>query len=111
MVRILIWGMKGSGKTTILKLLHHLAKEKQTDIEPHGNLIFHVDPAGYLESIRRFKYISSQFGDRGIFQSAQNKNFFYHVYATPGAPRFRLFRRSLFRSIHGTSFHTSYSRL
>ncbi len=37
-VKILYWGMAGSGKTTIVDPLYRLTKEQKKDIEPVGNL-------------------------------------------------------------------------
>ncbi len=37
-LKIVYWGMAGSGKTTILKTLYTLTKENKKEIVPIGNL-------------------------------------------------------------------------
>ena len=37
-IKILYWGMGGSGKTTILDTLYRLTREENKDITPRGTL-------------------------------------------------------------------------
>jgi len=61
-LKIVYWGMAGSGKTTILKTLYRLTKESKKDIIPIGNLqIIEKDSGATL------------YFDRGIFQSTRQK--------------------------------------
>jgi len=57
-IKILYWGMAGSGKTTIVDTLYRLTKEQKKDIEPTGNLTKIAMASG-----------STLYFDRGIFNS------------------------------------------
>ena len=68
-IKILYWGMAGSGKTTILETLYRLAKEEQKGIAPTGTLTKISQDSG-----------ATLYFDRGIFQSTSQPKVFFHIY-------------------------------
>lgn len=72
-IKILYWGIKGSGKTTILDILYNIIKENERkddfDLRSTGELI--QIPVSPNEGF---------YSDRGIFQSAKKESVFFHVY-------------------------------
>jgi len=72
-LKIIYWGMGGSGKTTILDTLYRLTKEQKKDITPTRNLIKMSMASG-----------STSYFDRGIFQSTKEQMIYFHVYTVPG---------------------------
>ena len=64
-IKILYWGMGGSGKTTIVDTLYRLTKEQKKDIAPTGELIKISMESG-----------STLYFDRGIFQSTRERKVF-----------------------------------
>ena len=89
-IKLLYWGMGGSGKTTIVDTLYRLTKEKQIDIEPTGNLTKIAMASG-----------STLYFDRGIFQSTKQRKVFYHVYTVAGQSRFSPLRKKIFSGTDG----------
>jgi len=92
-IKILYWGMGGSGKTTIVDTLYRLTKEKEKDIEPTGNLTKISMASG-----------STLYFDRGIFQSTKQRKVFYHVYTVAGQSRFSPLRKKIFKGTDGVIF-------
>jgi GTPase SAR1 family protein len=84
-LKIVYWGMGGSGKTTILKTLYKITKEDKKDIIPIGELqIIEKDSGATL------------YFDRGLFQSTKQKKVFYRVYTVAGQRGFSPLRRKIF---------------
>jgi len=85
-IKILYWGMGGSGKTTIVDTLYQLPKEQRKDFEPVGNLIKIAKASE-----------ATLYYDRGIFQSTnQELKFLYHVYTVAGQSSYFPLRRKVF---------------
>ena len=89
-IKLLYWGMGGSGKTTIVDTLYRLTQEQQIDIEPTGNLTKIAMASG-----------STLYFDRGIFQSTKQRKVFYHVYTVAGQSRFSPLRKKIFSGTDG----------
>jgi len=89
-IKILYWGMGGSGKTTVVDTLHRLTKELEKDIEPTGTLTKISMASG-----------STLYFDRGIFQSTKQRKVFYHVYTVAGQSRFSPLRKKIFKGTDG----------
>ncbi len=92
-IKILYWGMGGSGKTTMVDTLYRLTKEQKKDIEPTGNLTKIAMASG-----------STLYFDRGIFQSIKQRKVFYHVYTVAGQTRFSPLRKKIFKGTDGVIF-------
>jgi len=92
-IKILYWGMGGSGKTTCVDTLYRLTKEEKTDIAPTGELTKIQMASG-----------STLYFDRGIFQSTKQKKVFYHVYTVAGQSRFSPLRKKIFKGTDGVIF-------
>jgi GTPase SAR1 family protein len=92
-IKILYWGMGGSGKTTIVDTLYRLTKEQEKDIKPTGNLTKISMASG-----------STLYFDRGIFQSTKQRKVFYHVYTVAGQSRFSPLRKKIFKGTDGVIF-------
>jgi GTPase SAR1 family protein len=92
-IKILYWGMAGSGKTTILDTLYRLTKEEQKDITPTGNLTKISKASG-----------ATLYFDRGIFQSTKQTKVFYHVYTVAGQGRFSPLRKKIYNGTDGVIF-------
>jgi len=92
-IKILYWGMGGSGKTTIVDTLHRFTKEQKKDIEPTGNLTKIAMASG-----------STLYFDRGIFQSTKQRKVFYHVYTVAGQSRFSPLRKKIFKGTDGVIY-------
>ncbi len=92
-IKILYWGMGGSGKTTVVDTLYRLTKDQKTDIEPTGNLTKIAMASG-----------STLYFDRGIFQSTKQRKVFYHVYTVAGQSRFSPLRKKIFKGTDGVIF-------
>jgi len=92
-IKILYWGMGGSGKTTLVDTLYRLTKETKKDIEPTGNLTKISMASG-----------STLYFDRGIFQSTKSRKVFYHVYTVAGQSRFHPLRKKIFKGTDGVIF-------
>jgi len=92
-IKILYWGMAGSGKTTILDTFYRLTKEEQKDITPTGTLTKISKANG-----------ATLYFDRGIFQSTKQTKVFYHVYTVAGQSRFSPLRKKLYKGTDGVIF-------
>ncbi len=92
-IKILYWGMGGSGKTTIVDTLYRITKEQKKDIAPVGNLTKLSMASG-----------STLYFDRGRFQSTKQKKVFYHVYTVAGQSRFSPLRKRIFKGTDGVIF-------
>ena len=92
-IKILYWGMAGSGKTTVVDTLYRLTKEQKKDIEPTGNLTKIAMASG-----------STLYFDRGIFNSTKQRKVYYHVYTVAGQSRFSPLRKKIFKGTDGVIF-------
>lgn len=87
-LKIVYYGMGGSGKTTILETLYKLTKEGKRDIVPVGK----------LRKIDRTSGTTLYF-DRGIFQSTKQKKVYYRVYTVAGQKSFTPLRIKVFNKL------------
>ncbi|MFX1571369.1 MAG: ADP-ribosylation factor-like protein [Promethearchaeota archaeon] len=87
-LKIVYYGMNGSGKTTILKTLYQLTKEGTREIVPVGE----------LRKIDRASGATLYF-DRGIFQSKKQKKVYYRVYTVAGQKGFTPLRIKVFNRL------------
>lgn len=76
-----LYGMAGSGKTTILETYYKLTKEGKRDIVPVSD----------LRKIDRESRATLYF-DRGIFQSTKKRKRYYRVYTVAGQRNFASLR-------------------
>ena len=84
-LKIVYWGMGGSGKTTILKTLYRITKESKRDIVPIGELQIIEKASG-----------ATLYFDRGLFQSTKQKKVYYRVYTVAGQKGFSPLRKKIF---------------
>ena len=84
-LKIVYWGMGGSGKTTILKTLYRITKENKKDIVPIGELQIIEKASG-----------ATLYFDRGLFQSTKQKKVYYRVYTVAGQKGFTPLRKKIF---------------
>jgi GTPase SAR1 family protein len=84
-LKIVYYGMGGSGKTTILNTLYQLTKDGKKDIVPVSD----------LQKIDR-KSGTTLYFDRGIFQSAKKRKIYYRVYTVAGQKSFSQLRAKVF---------------
>ncbi|MBY8984343.1 MAG: 50S ribosome-binding GTPase [Candidatus Lokiarchaeota archaeon] len=87
-LKIVYYGMAGSGKTTILQTLYQLTKDGKRDIVPISD----------LQKINRTSGATLYF-DRGIFQSTKKKKIYYRVYTVAGQKSFSQLRSKVFNKI------------
>lgn len=92
-LKILLWGMIGSGKTEFIDILHRMTKEEEKDIEPTTN----------LEKIQMLNG-STLYYEESIFQSTRQRKVFYHVYSVPGQKRFSSLKKKIFGGSDGVIF-------
>jgi len=92
-IKILYWGMAGSGKTTALKTLYWLTKEQKKDIVPVSELINYENNRG-----------ATLYYDRCTFQSRKQESIFYWVYTIPGRPSYFPIRKKIFEGTDGILF-------
>jgi GTPase SAR1 family protein len=83
-LKVVYWGMGGSGKTTILKTLYKITKETEKDIVPIGELQIIEKASG-----------ATLYFDRGLFQSTNQKKVYYRVYTVAGQKGFSPLRRGI----------------
>jgi GTPase SAR1 family protein len=83
-LKVVYWGMGGSGKTTILKTLYKITKESKKDIIPIGELQIIEKASG-----------ATLYFDRGLFQSTKQKKVYYRVYTVAGQKGFSPLRRGI----------------
>ena len=84
-LKIVYYGMAGSGKTTILETLYKLTKEGKREIIPVSE----------LQKIDRISGATLYF-DRGIFQSTKKRKVYYRVYTVAGQKSFSPLRIKVF---------------
>lgn len=84
-IKIVYWGMAGSGKTTILETLYKITKEKNKDIVP-------------VEDLRKIEKASGAtlYFDSGLFQSTKQKKIYYRVFTVAGQTSFSPLRSKIF---------------
>ncbi|MHA2183277.1 MAG: ADP-ribosylation factor-like protein, partial [Promethearchaeota archaeon] len=87
-LKIVYYGMGGSGKTTILETLYQLTKDGNTEIVPVSD----------LQKIDRTSGATLYF-DRGIFQSTKKRKIYYKVYTVAGQKSFSPLRTKVFNEI------------
>lgn len=87
-LKIVYYGMGGSGKTTILKTLYHLTKDGKTEIVPVSDLQ-QIDKASG----------ATLYFDRGIFQSTKNRKVYYRVFTVAGQKSFSPLRTKVFNQL------------
>jgi len=94
-IKILYWGMAGSGKTTIVDTIYRYTKENEMDIEPTGNLTKIAMASG-----------STLYFDRAGFQSTKHssRKVIYQVYTVAGQKRFSPLRTKIFKGTDGVIF-------
>ena len=92
-LKIVYWGMAGSGKTTVLKTLYRITKESKRDIVPVGDLQIIEKASG-----------ATLYFDRGLFQSTKQNKVYYHVYTVAGQSRFSPLRKKIFKGTDGVIF-------
>jgi len=84
-LKIVYYGMAGSGKTTILETLYKLTKDGKREIIPVSE----------LQKIARTSGTTLYF-DRGIFQSTKKRKVYYRVYTVAGQKGFSSLRIKVF---------------
>jgi len=84
-LKIVYYGMAGSGKTTILETLYKLTKDGKREIIPVSE----------LQKIDRTSGATLYF-DRGIFQSTKKRKVYYRVYTVAGQKSFSALRIKVF---------------
>ncbi|MEE9377614.1 MAG: ADP-ribosylation factor-like protein [Candidatus Lokiarchaeia archaeon] len=84
-LKIVYYGMAGSGKTTILETLYKLTKDGKREIIPVSD----------LQKIDRTSGATLYF-DRGIFQSVKKRKVYYRVYTVAGQKGFSSLRIKVF---------------
>ena len=87
-LKIVYYGMGGSGKTTILETLYQLTKDGKREIIPVSE----------LKKIDRTSGTTLYF-DRGIFQSKKENKTFYRVYTVAGQKSFSQLRTKVFNKL------------
>lgn len=87
-LKIVYYGMGGSGKTTILETLYQLTKDGKREIIPVSD----------LQKISRTSGATLYF-DRGIFQSTKKKRIYYRVYTVAGQKSFFTLRTKVFNKL------------
>jgi len=87
-LKIVYYGMGGSGKTTILETLYQLTKDGKREIIPVSD----------LQKIDRTSGATLYF-DRGIFQSKKKKKIYYRVYTVAGQKSFSQLRIKVFNKL------------
>ena len=92
-VKILYWGMGGSGKTTIVDTIHKLTQEQELDIKPTGDLTKIQKASG-----------ATLYFDRGIFQSTKFREVSYHIFTVAGQKSFGPLRKKIFKGTDGVIF-------
>ncbi len=84
-LKIVYYGMAGSGKTTILETLYKLTKDGKREIIPVSE----------LQKIDRTSGATLYF-DRGIFQTTKKTKVYYRVYTVAGQKSFSALRIKVF---------------
>ncbi len=87
-LKIVYYGMAGSGKTTILETFHKLTKDGKKEIIPVSD----------IQKIDRTSGATLYF-DRGIFQTTKNKKVYYRVYTVAGQKGFSSLRIKVFNEL------------
>ncbi|MFX1326149.1 MAG: ADP-ribosylation factor-like protein [Promethearchaeota archaeon] len=87
-LKIVYYGMAGSGKTTILETLYDLTKEGKREIIPVSD----------IQKIDRESGATLYF-DRGIFQSSKKRKIYYRVYTVAGQKGFSSLRTKVLNKL------------
>lgn len=88
-LKIVYYGMAGSGKTTILETLYKLTKESKREIVPVSD----------LKKIERASGATLYF-DTGIFKSTKQKKVYYRVFTVAGQKSFTSLRDKVFNKLN-----------
>lgn len=91
--KIVYWGIGGSGKTTILKSLYKISKQKQTNIMPTSKITQIAKNNG-----------STLYFDRCFFNSANHENVCYRVFTVAGQWSFSPLRKKITEDADGIIF-------
>ena len=91
-LKIVYWGMGGSGKTTILQTLYDLTKENNKDIIPVTD----------IEMIAKDNGATLYF-DRGLFHSKKEKEVYYRIFTIAGQKSYVPLRRKVFEKLEGST--------
>ena len=92
-IKIVYWGIAGSGKTTALKTLYWLTMAKNMDIVPVSELVNYDNNRG-----------STLYYDKCTFQSKKQENIMYWVYTIPGRTSYYPIRKKIFEGTDGVLF-------
>ena len=92
-IKILYWGIAGSGKTTIVDTLYRMTKEQDKGIEPVGNLTKISSASG-----------ATLYFDRGIFHSKKSPQVYYRIFTVAGQISFAPLREKIFQGTDGIIF-------
>ncbi len=95
LIKILYWGMAGSGKTTAVDTLYRVTKEQSGS--------YSIEPAGNLTKIAMASG-STLYFDRGVFQSTKERKVFYHIFTVAGQKSFYPLRKKVFEGTDGVIF-------
>ncbi len=98
-IKILYWGMGGSGKTTTLETLYKIIKTQKKEM---GQLILY-EPKGEIEKIEKTSGATLYF-DRAIFLSHAQKRINYHVFTVAGQSSYSPLRSLIFKGTDGVLF-------
>jgi GTPase SAR1 family protein len=91
-LKIVYWGMGGSGKTTILQTLYDLTKEKNKEIIPVNDIQMIAKDSG-----------ATLYFDRGLFYSKKEKEVYYRIFTIAGQKSFVPLRRKVFEKLEGST--------
>jgi len=87
-LKIVYYGMAGSGKTTILETLYHLTKDGKREIIPVSDLLKIDRTSG-----------ATLYFDRGLFKSTKTKKIYYRLYTVAGQKSFSPLRIKVFNDL------------
>jgi signal recognition particle receptor subunit beta len=93
LIKLLYWGMAGSGKTTAVDTLYRMTKENGKDMVP-------VSPLTKIS----MKSGATLYFDRGVFQSQKYNQVKYHIYTVAGQKQFSPLRHRIFKDTDGVIY-------
>lgn len=98
-IKILYWGMAGSGKTTSVDTLYSITKNQKKE---RGQLIA-IEPKEELKKIGK-KDGSTLYFDRGFFQSKNQEKVNYHIFTVAGQSSYSPLRARIYEGTDGVIF-------